>query len=285
MKPPLSIAEMFIREITKKGWVSVSIQGKLAKVHVISNVKKSPVSSKRGEITWFSRKARLRMLSFSATVAWGKIPKAVFITLTYPDQRMKRMRKQMNRDKYLFLRAMEKHLGKNVCGLWRLEWKERQSGMCVGEIAPHWHIMLMNVAFIPKETVTKEWRKILKVKGPLCTRVDGLKNGQICAAYIAKYCAKPQDTSGLDYLPYLHKTGRHYGYIRKAMIPREPVKWFRDLDAEAIAAIFHLGVETLPWIRIGDPQSFRLLGGGATLLEFILLQLGLVSNSDPVYKD
>lgn len=257
------------------GKVVCTLQGKLLQVHVSNPQTTPPLPQSRSVIRGFTPSSRLRLLKFIAKVDWSTQKFGLLITLTYPDKVAMRTRKERNRDKYLFLRYMEKFLGKKVYGVWRVEWKERKTGSIRGVVVPHFHFLLVGVRYISHKEINLWWRKILKVKGPLCTDVKQAKNGELAGVYIAKYLSKPSESHCLDNPSYLNSNGRHYGYVRKKLIPMCPVIQFPNLTEEEIAFLIRQGKDILPHLRGLAPQSFSLLGDKAIETAEILCMKGI----------
>lgn len=253
----------------------VVISGKLLEFKIGTNLPGRATGKPRGTIVKFSESSRLRMLKFIATVEWGKIPNAVFITLTYPDERAIRTHWDRNKDRALFWRYMEKHLGRHVSGLWRIEWKERKSGKNRGKVLPHIHLLVFGVKYVPKEKVREWWRRILSVEGPLATHVRGYDQGEHAAIYVAKYVGKKDGSPTLDYHSYLNSTGRHWGYLRRGLIPLAERVVLHHLTEREIAFLNRAAAEKLPWIKPGTPTSFSLLGDYAVDVQKNLFRIGI----------
>lgn len=176
-------------------------------------------SEKRGIIHGFTPAARIRMLKTIARIDWFAVGKSIMITLTYPDNRKDRTYQERTTDRTLFLKAIEKNLGRKVSALWRTEWKARKSGKAKGQIAPHLHLVMLGEPFICQRFVRQVWRKILKVTGPLATHVSPTADGEHSAKYASKYAAK-ETVSALDNVAYLELSmGRAWGLTRKSAVP------------------------------------------------------------------
>lgn len=248
----------------------VVAQGALIEITHVSGIREKRLPGRRGQIKGFTRAARLRMLRTIACINWDQCGKSVFITLTYPDEYANRTMKERARDRYLFMRHMENHLGRKVGGLWRVEWQPRKSGVKVGTLVPHVHVVLFNCRFISKEVVNDGWRRALSAEGRLITWIDGISSAAKTARYIAKYCAKPVETSVLDNASYLNSTGRHWGMLRRELIPwadRWVCRLVRERDLEVCE---NAAAMTFPYFNKGVRQGFSLFGPVAKkVIEFI----------------
>lgn len=255
-----------IRVNTHKETVVVEKRGKLLALARYNNHRPIPPGITRGQIREFSRASRLRLLKFFATVAWGKIPMTLFITLTYPDSCDWSDANERRKHKYLFHRYMEKHLGRKVSGVWRLEWKVRRSGANKGMFVPHFHLLVFGVGFIQWKRIRHWWRKVLGWEGKIATDVQGCKSGKKASIYVSKYVAKMPVDDSLDNGAYRNKPGRAWGYFRKALIPRETALILNGLNGDEIEWLCGRANEVLAWRLPDDENGFVVLGDMADYL-------------------
>ncbi len=115
---------------------------------------------KRGQIHCFSRASRRRMMQLLAKVRLDEaLP--LFGTTTYPDIFPDEAEK-FKRDLQTLIERLKRRFP-GVGLIWRLEFKERKSGVNAGKIAPHFHWLLWNVPrmfdFKPEPG---KWAKISK---------------------------------------------------------------------------------------------------------------------------
>jgi len=218
---------------------------------------------KRGIVKGFTKAARLRMLRTIASVNWSHVKKGLFITLTYPDECAERTIRERSTDKYLFLRYMEKHLGKQFGALWRIEWQPRKSGIRKDQLTAHWHLIVFGISWIPKEIIREYWRAVLRVDGPIVTWIDGIKNGKKLARYVGKYCSKMPETDVLDNTTYLNSLGRHWGIHRRPLIPWFPRFLVPLLDTTEINLAENLACMTFKYFTRGADQGFQIFGANA----------------------
>jgi hypothetical protein len=263
----------------------IRMQGASLELKVMNLEGKRIEPAERHIIMEFSKAARLRLLKFINRVAWDKVTKGVFVTLTYPDEMIERTKEERTKDRSRFIRDAERHLNQQITGIWRVEWKPRLTGKHVGRYAPHWHFILTNVTWFHRKKVRSIWRAILKADGPLSTHVRALKDGKMCAAYTAKYAAKKPAFDTLDILSKLNTDGRHYGFFRKGLIPMAETEWIMNPTPEQVAWLISWGVETLPWLREHYHETFTLLGAKAKSAFERIRKLGLATRCRPVYDD
>lgn len=190
---------------------------------------------------------------------------------------------ERNQDKYLFLRHMENHLGREVGGLWRAEWEVRKSGRTKGNLVSHFHLFAFGVRYIHKDTIKKWWKQVLGVKGPVVAWIDGVTSGQKVARYVSKYCSKLPESSVLDNASYLNKLGRHWGIHRRDKVPFYPrlVVPFLDQDEQNLAD--NLGAMTFRYFNRGAQIGFSCFGKNALKVGEILFNKMLVKESTPWY--
>jgi len=260
---------------------TVKMQGKLLQFKTGPNHYRQPIPVKRGVIQGFSHASRLRLLKFVATVDWGRIGKSSFITLTYPDLCGDPTIDCRRKHKYLWIRYMEKHLGHELRGLWRIEWKTRRSGKCKGEIKPHWHFLCFDEPYVDQWLVRDFWRKILHVKGALATDVTPLDNAEMAGVYVAKYVAKECAPNTLDYAAYRNNPGRAWGYLGKELIEMLDVEWIREPSPEQIAWLLWYANDVLDWVNKEHKSSFTLLGHWAIQAIKKLREWGLTNSELP----
>lgn len=104
---------------------------------------------RRGEVRGFSRQSRLRMLTAMAQardLMWGH-----FLTLTFPDSVVEAFGSVNEWGSYakrsldVFLKRVARKFPE-AAGWWRMELMPRKSGVFAGEVVPHFHLLLFNVA-------------------------------------------------------------------------------------------------------------------------------------------
>jgi hypothetical protein len=179
---------------------------------------------KRGKVTEFSKASRKRLLELFATI---DAKKYLFITLTYganfPDT------PNAKRHLKAFMMRLERRY-KRLCGVWRLEYQERG--------APHFHLILMNVPFIPAKMIVDLWEAVIGEeyanntfnetgdRNRTFTRVEAIRKHKKVMAYISKYVAKKErkDTGKIQ-----SAVGQHKLNFRANQ--DAPTAWFSDAPA------------------------------------------------------
>jgi len=109
----------------------------------------------RGRIMGFSYKSRKRMLDFLNSVRDKHVGEALFVTLTYPDVFPEDAAK-WHRDIDVFLKRMRRCHPRSAA-VWRLEWVPRRSGVNVGRLAPHFHLLLFHVPYLDLRWLAQSW--------------------------------------------------------------------------------------------------------------------------------
>lgn len=170
--------------------------------------------SKRGVISSFSRKSRKRMIEQLAMLR--RVENGFFVTPTYPDD-VQHTGDKAKRD----LDALTKRLQRRFpsCGgIWRIEIKPRQSGAFIGQLAPHFHIMLFGVPMhevLFRRWFQRAWSQIVyETDAPprlVRTRADAIKSRKHAARYCSKYAAKAEEIPDDEKIYEIHNWGRRWG--------------------------------------------------------------------------
>lgn len=235
------------------------IQGDCVQVSRLINYSQAEPSPPRGKVVDFTRRSRMRMLRTVHQIDWAVYEKCLFITLTYPDEVPVEDLAKGSQHRYRFFRYLEKHLHEHRSILWRVEWKERQSGSRSGQVWPHLHLLVGGVRFVPHRLIRLWWRTIVQVYGPLCTDVQQVSASEGAALYVSKYGAK---NPSLDIRPYHNKPvgfARNWGLTRKRLVPWSRISHLRKLTDEQAAEVRSMA--SLVYAQYDED-----LGGGFTLL-------------------
>lgn len=264
---------------------AVTISGDLLKFSCCFTEPPVVLNRKRGHCMGFTAGSRRRMLQFVSTLDFPNIKCGIFITLTYPDSVKFPSKEERNKHRYLFFRHMEKHLGRKVGALWRIEWEERKSGVNRGMFYPHFHLLIPCVQYIHWGTVRAWWRNVIGAKGPLVTDVRRWGDKRHCAVYVAKYCAKRPSFLSLDSVTYLNIDGRHWGIQRPTLIPRCKSSVYDGLREDQVEALQALGKETFGWYGEYAELGWTMFGRlGEKMIERVR-QICLDDGDTPRYKD
>lgn len=230
--PPSLDREHF--RATRRQYAFCNQQGQFCEVKVKSSHSECPTDVGRGVIRGFSYASRLKLLKFIARIDWGRVGKCIWITLTYPDKYAYRGYKARTQDRYLFFRAVELMLGRQVARLWRTEWEPRESGEHVGEMVCHHHFIVFRCGWVDKDWIKEQWKKVLGYDKTPITWVDGLDNAKKAGLYASKYAGKSAPFRVLDNAAYLNMTGRAWGINRKQLIPLCKLRTLEKLDADQL---------------------------------------------------
>ena len=255
-----------VDQISFPDYWEVVWQGNYLKVKSPNHTKRGGGSRKYRPITEFSRKARFRMLQMVGKIDWNEIPDCLFLTLTWPDDVVHVDVEKRNRERYRFHRSVEEYCKREVSGVWRVEWQPRKSGTHKGNIYPHIHLMLFGVRYIPAKLIRQWWKGIIGSEETPRIDVQRVKRGEGPALYVSKYCGKVNDQCNLVNVPYLNKTGRHYGFMRQAKIKRHEKHTWHVRNAEIIKWLRKAASSKLGWYDLSIDSGFTLLGEFAELL-------------------
>jgi len=275
-KPHLDLANIL--------W-SVSIQGEVVRLKSTLIDYSPQRGGKRGQVFDFSRSSRKRMLEMVSTIYWKKISHGLFITLTCPEDCWPNDSKVRNRWRYLFFRSMEIYLGKKIGALWRVEWKKRKTGRNKGKVLPHFHLIVPNVKYVPKEVIGKFWKQATGSNEQVIRDVQRLTDRRKHEVYIAKYAAKGAEVHRLDYVAYLNMAGRHWGVHRPTLIPRFLSRTYADLPYSTVKIIRDMGCKGLPWYDPAVDAGFVAFGRFGREIVDAVAKLCLDTGIEPTYDD
>lgn len=147
----------------------------------------------RGKVCGFSRASRKRLLDRLNTVPVDLLSSALFVTLTFPNEYPEIA------DSKRMLRAFIKRLRRRwpqCSGVWRMERVPRMSGSHVGELAPHYHILLFNVPWLSTEWLARSWYQCVGSGDErhlrAGTSVQRVRSRRGAVTYAAKYMCKEE---------------------------------------------------------------------------------------------
>lgn len=159
--------------------------GELIKVSGGSVKGLQPSGGVRGEVREFSRKSRKRLLEKIAMIDRRKLPRPpVFVTLTYPAEYSPDP-ERWKRDLDNFCKCILRRYS-GAFGIWKLEFQKRG--------APHFHLILLGVGFLPSKWLADSWYRIVGSGDPkhrqAGTSVERARSWRGIAAYLSKYIGK-----------------------------------------------------------------------------------------------
>ncbi len=167
----------------------------------------------RGVVTGFSSASRRRLMRLIASLERGERP--IFVTMTYPDVFPGELSK-WKRDIDVFgKRLARKHPETGF--IWRIEFKERKSGLSAGKIAPHFHLLVYGGGYRDLlKWVPIAWWAVVGSKNEdhlrVGTRVERIHSFAGIMRYVGKYIAKEDDYP-------TNWQGRAWGVIGRARLP------------------------------------------------------------------
>lgn len=181
---------------------------KLGKVMTRENVERE----KRGEIKAFSKASRRRVLQLVATLKRTEI--SMFVTMTYPDN-FERNPKIVKTHLDKFFKRLLRKFPEAII-LWRMEPKIRKSGNSVGEIAPHFHLLIWNVDYKNlREWIPANWYEVVgsgdEKHLDAGTSVERVRSSRGVMFYTAKYICKSD-----SYI--MPGWGRYWGIVNRDML-------------------------------------------------------------------
>lgn len=164
---------------------------------------------KRGSITSFSKRSRVAMIETLGRVIWSESSKPLFITLTYPLEKVPSLHESYD-DLKKFVQ-MCKRKWPAFCGIWKKELQPNTGN-------PHFHLLIWGVGFRSALTwVRRYWYKAvgsgLEKHLRAGTNVNPVTSPGNLMGYFSKYMTK------LESVETGEKTGRWWGKISAKLIP------------------------------------------------------------------
>lgn len=239
------------------------------------------IGGRRGFVSRFSAASRLRFLQDMAKARDLDAMAGYFVTLTYPD--LCTVSSERNKaDLHAFRKAIERYFeaqGYKVGGWWRMELKERRSGLRRGSVVPHFHLILYSDAphlqenTVPYEQfrywLTDTWGRIVQnhqfaaTCGWLLSRYPSLTQNRFWLL-IAFYLSRSQTLKNRGKYfkrngwlqPYKHGAGTNVWLINNR---RHAMSYASKYAAkEEAQSCFNVGRR---WGRIGstDQRTFFLI--------------------------
>jgi len=194
--------------------LKIALQGTYFKATVLDSPYQKEPPQKRGNIKGFSKSARKRLFELFHKMI---VVQFLFVTVTYgqkfPDG------KTSKRHLKMFIQRLKRKYPR-VAGVWRIEFQKRH--------APHYHLLLTNVRYIPKEEILAMWEGVIGERfknqtGATFTRVEAIKSKKHALSYVSKYVGKVAQrearASGFNSVSYQTACGKHWGVIGREYLP------------------------------------------------------------------
>jgi len=168
----------------------------------------------RGRIFGFSRQARKRMLDLLNSIRDNWVSEALFLTLTYPDAFPEDAAK-WHRDLDVFMKRMRRQYPRAAV-VWRLEWVPRCSGVNVGKLAPHYHLLVFGVPWMDLRWLAAAWYETVGSGDDrhlgAGTQAQRVRSRRGVIYYAAKYMSKQAMAPEMW-------TGRVWGVVGRDLLP------------------------------------------------------------------
>lgn len=239
--------------------VIIHTHGLLEITYVAAKPRKR-LSKRRGTVGVFSRQSRLRVMRVCSSIAWERGMPGVFVTLTYPDDRVVTSGPVRTAERDSFFAMLERYLRRHVPILWRTEWKARLTGRYTGHAAPHVHLIILSCSFINCSMVNRMWCGVLGADGYVRTDIRKIYTPDHVGRYVAKYTAKLPDDLSLVNTSKISVEGRHWGIHRRPLIPWGERNVFVNVPKSLIALAENGACTVFPHFTRGAKQGFSLFG-------------------------
>jgi hypothetical protein len=223
------------------------------KVKVTRKYERIEVGGKRGKITGFSFASRRRLMRKLAEVDRKVLP--LFVTLTFPDEFHEYIKDPAMWKKVLkrfISRFRRKYPGGAF--IWRLELQTRKSGKHIGEVFPHYHLLVYGVSYVDMlRWISDAWYESCGMLSDehrrAGTQVKKVDSARHLFAYVSKYLAKPEN--------YEMEIGRVWGVIQAENIPFVRAVICQLTEREAVQLLRYL--RRFAHIKGRDYQSLTIL--------------------------
>ncbi len=192
---------------------------------------------KRGVIADFTRRSRKRLLDLFARLDVAGRDNSM-LTLTYPDAALPVTPRQSYKNHIRPLLERFRRAYPHMSAVLRKEVKIRQSGRFRGLPCPHWHVVLLNAPYVPREHLKAVWGELIGVADTdqLQVHIERLFSSRKLFQYVSKYVAKVDDGGGgeacLDTVPYLHAAAQWGPEIRA--LDWLPGRWWMVYNRAAL---------------------------------------------------
>lgn len=252
-----------------KGKIELSINGNWArvKVPVVKPIQANNGGGERGDIKGFSENSRRRMMRFISKLE--NVKKPLFFTLTYPDEFGCSMDGGVLKEKHLknFWKRLE-YKYPDASAVWKLEYKERKSGENVGELYPHFHLLVWGIYSVDieeiREFVSLAWwevaGKLSEAHLRVGTRVERLRSINGVMAYVAKYMGK-EETQDLE-------VGRFWGVKNRKNLPVAEVIVIDFLEKQQYLKVINF-LRNYANLPDGEWRSLQVFIDGNKLLQML----------------
>lgn len=175
------------------------------------------IGGDRGDVLGYSSDSRRRLMRLIASTE--KQQKPLFVTMTYPDEfdeAIETWKRDIKVFGQRFLRAFP-----DASYIWRIEFKERQSGVSEGKIAPHFHLLVWGVTMQNmKRFITEAWFGVVNSGNEdhyrAGTRCEYVREWRGTMRYTSKYITKT-DTFPPGW------QGRVWGVVGRDKLPLAPL--------------------------------------------------------------
>jgi hypothetical protein len=111
------------------------------------------------------------------------------------------------------------------------------------------------------------------------TDIKRLANEKQHGAYIAKYAAKVPDSVLLSLSHIAAIDGKHWGVIKRKLLPRSAREYFEDVPLETAMQLRQIAAKQLPWFDLQRDKGFCLFTRFGRRLARECLQLLLDSDA------
>lgn len=228
----------------------------------------------RGNISGFSRASRKRMIEFMARIR--DTGDMYFVTMTYDDWSWLKKSDDHHDDLEAFRKRFERAFP-NWKAIWRVEVKERLSGMLTGSKVPHFHLLVFTGRHDDEQTKiahaeglrvwgVQNWSEIIEPEAVAFEsygfHVTQVRNRKHAYSYVGKYIGKKDDDT--------ISCGRRWGRIGKFDCSTSETILLSDDEAVELRRLVKKWLKTkqksfaLRFAKLSPIKGFTVFGLGDT---------------------
>lgn len=226
----------------------------------------------RGEVKGFSQASRLRLFKQLNRLDFDRAGRSTFMTFTWRDDLGRPNGKRLAAARSAFQKSIERMTDTEIPGLWRVEWKLRQTGRYAGQPMPHVHVIYFRIPYLEKEQVTSHWARAIGCVGQkVSVKMNEIKNLRMACYYVGKYVAKVE-SGNLDITSYLagESPGRAWGVYRKNRLPVAERHEMRVFPSKLVDDIRRVAKETYDKISSDTNKGFTVFGSVAEKVQALI---------------
>jgi len=195
------------------------------------NSERNPKPSKRGKVSEWSAKSRLRLKYRLAGLQRRSLSGSAFMTLTYPGEFPSPTEHATYKRHLRHFYTLMIQRWPSCSGVWKLEFQQRG--------AAHYHILAFGLSHVPelelRDWILATWFRVvgsgIEAHSKAGTRLDIVRTVVGAMGYMAKYIAKDDQTRPGDF------TGRYWGSFNEKNLPTAEQETLELVGSKRVAMV------------------------------------------------